>query len=138
MKQGLTGCGHSPAAEIFQVNFFRYFLAYFKVRFNFLGFGKADLIVFPDVFRVVVDDLTETPDFQVTFVGIDNDIKIIIGDVFLSDHVAEDVFQDPDHGRAINVLLLRKISKRFDKGCGVHHGTKNLFKRNLYYSSFYF
>src|SRR5690606_10277323 len=60
LHQCLAGSGYSPAAEVFDVDLLRYFFPDFKIRLDFTGFRKADLIGIPDVFRVIINNFTNT------------------------------------------------------------------------------
>ena len=68
----------------------------------------------PDIFGIVVDNFPKAPDFKVTFIGIDDDIEVIIGFLSFTDHGSEHILQNTDHRRTIYVFPFRKLCKGFD------------------------
>ena len=66
-------------------------------------FGSVDYLtmiqIVPDGIRVILK--------IITFIGIDNNIKIIVCAVFFSDHCAKHILQYPDHRRTVDVLSFR-------------------------------
>ena len=120
LDQRLAGCGHGSAAKMLNTDLLGHFLAYFKIRFNFPRLTQADLIMIPNVLGVIVYNLPNPVNLQVSFIRVHDDIEVIIRDILFLDHRTKHIFQDADHRRAINVLLLREVGKRLDQRCGIH------------------
>jgi hypothetical protein len=90
------GCNRPPP-KFFDIDLLGNFFAHFEVRFDFPGFRHTDLVVIPNIFRIILDNLADAVNLKIAFISIDDDIKIIrennfailVHSVFLFNHVPE-------------------------------------------------
>src|SRR5690606_12257268 len=97
LDKGLPRHHHCPATKIHQFNPLINLFPDFKIRLYLTCFTETDLVVIPDVFRLVIYNLPDAYDLQIALIGIDDDIKVLIGFIFLTNHCPKHVFQDTDH-----------------------------------------
>ena len=64
---------------------------------------------------VVLDDRAVAPDFEVAFLGVDDDVEILVRFILFLQRVAEDVLQHADHRRLVDVLQLFEFGKVADE-----------------------
>ena len=100
--------------EIFELYLFRNLLVHFKIGFYFAGVFQGYFVGIPNVFRIIIDDLADAPDFEIAFIDVYDDVEIFVNNILFPYHRSDHVFEDADHGGAIDTLLLGKFGERFD------------------------
>ena len=87
-----------------------HFLAHFVVVFYLLSLAQGYFLVGVVHFAVGHND-TVVVDLEIAFVGIGDDVVVLIGAVCLGEDTAETFFQHADQCGAVNVVFLFEVGE---------------------------
>ena len=109
----LTKGKDRSTTQIRELYLFGHIFTNFKVRLNLSRCCQFDFFVF--IFHLsIFDNDTIAPDFQISFVRVDNDVKIVIGAKLSLERIAKHLFQNGHEGHTVDQLIIFKLRKRFD------------------------
>ncbi len=111
--QCLTQRENGTAAELGEVDRLRHFLTHLVVGLYLACVGETDLFVFVS-HLAVSDNHTVAVNLKVTFVGVDDDIKVFVAAVDLCQHVAEAFLQHAHERGTVDVLGILKLPEGVD------------------------
>ena len=78
LHQGLAKGQNEATAQVNNFDFFRNLFANFKVGFDLDGFGQRNLEVFV-FYGSVGHDGAVAPNLKVALVGVNDDVKVVVG-----------------------------------------------------------
>ena len=130
-RKVLSQCQNGTTSEIFEFHFVCHLFSHFIVCIDFLGFCQRDLGI--RIFEsIVFYHDTVSPDFQVSFVDIYDDVKILVRSVTLDKHVSEYIFQHSHQGCPINIFKFFKFCKWIYQINGFHFYFMYLENNNIF------
>ena len=111
--QCLAQLQDGAASELRHVNALADFFAYLIVVFYLLCFAQGYFLVLVGHFSVRHDDAVVV-DFEVTLVGVDDDVVVLVGAVHLGDDAAEAFFEHTYQRRPVDVVLFLEVGENLN------------------------
>ena len=93
-----------------ELHFFRHVFPYLKIGLDLAGFRQGDLLV--GLFYLPVrDHYAVPPDFEVPLIGVDDDVKIVIGAKLALQSRPEYLLQDSHKRYPVNELVVLELGE---------------------------